>query len=113
MYFVWLRITDEGPVPEIRIWSILLIKSDLKWCIHLSSLYLYLKRKHDDISGDDREREGGESQESVDTDGSKTEVPRGVRNSKRPETRQVQERLVSTLEHMQVPTSDRTRCPEE
>ena len=28
--------------PEIRIWSILLIKSDLKWCIHLSrSLLLY------------------------------------------------------------------------
>ena len=41
-YFVWLRITDEGSVPEMRIWSILLIKSDLKWCIHLSrSLFLY------------------------------------------------------------------------
>ena len=24
----WLRITDEGLVPEMRIWSILLIKSD-------------------------------------------------------------------------------------
>ena len=35
-YFVWLRITDEGSVPEMRIWSILLIKSDLKWCIRLS-----------------------------------------------------------------------------
>ena len=35
-YFVWLRITDEGLVPEMRIWFILLIKSDLKWCIHLS-----------------------------------------------------------------------------
>ena len=44
-YFVWLRITDEGSVPEMRIWSILLIKSDLKWCIHLSrSLLLYLNR---------------------------------------------------------------------
>ena len=44
-YFVWLRITDEGSVPEMRIWSILLIKSDLKWCIHLSrSLFLYLNR---------------------------------------------------------------------
>ena len=32
-YFVWLRITDKGTVPEMRIWSILLIKSDLKWCI--------------------------------------------------------------------------------
>ena len=40
--FVWLRITDEGSVPEMRIWSILLIKSDLKWCIHLNrSLFLY------------------------------------------------------------------------
>ena len=28
--------TDEGSVPEMRIWSILLIKSDLKWCIRLS-----------------------------------------------------------------------------
>ena len=29
-YFVWLRITDEGSVPEMRIWSILLIQSDCK-----------------------------------------------------------------------------------
>ena len=35
-YCLWLRITDEGSVPKIRIWSILLIKSDLKWCIHIS-----------------------------------------------------------------------------
>ena len=35
-YFVWLRITDEGSEPEIRIWSIMSIKSNLKWCIHLS-----------------------------------------------------------------------------
>ena len=41
-YFIWLRITDEGLVPELRIWSILFIKSDLKWCIHLSkSLYVF------------------------------------------------------------------------
>ena len=41
-YFVRLRITDEGSVPEMRIWSLLLIKSDLKWCIHLSrNLFLY------------------------------------------------------------------------
>ena len=33
----WLRITEEGLVPEKRIWSILFIKSDLKWCIHHSS----------------------------------------------------------------------------
>ena len=37
-----LRITDEGSVPEMRIWSILLIKSDLKWCIHLRRrVFLY------------------------------------------------------------------------
>ena len=38
-YFVWLRITDEGSVPEIHIWSILLMKFDLKWCIHLDLFY--------------------------------------------------------------------------
>ena len=39
---ILLRITIEGSIPEMRIWSILLIKSDLKWCIHLSrSLFLY------------------------------------------------------------------------
>ena len=33
---------DEGSVPEMRIWSILLTQSDLKWRIHLStSLLLY------------------------------------------------------------------------
>ena len=37
----------------------------------------------------------------------------GCSKFKEPETRQVQERLVSTLEHMQVPKWDRTRCPEE
>ena len=42
-YFVWLRITDEGSVPEMRIWSILLIKCDLKWSKHLSrSLFVNL-----------------------------------------------------------------------
>ena len=51
-YFVWLRITDEGSVPEMRIWSILLIQSDLKWRIHLSkSLFFVFKcapfRLHD------------------------------------------------------------------
>ena len=41
-YFVWIRITDEGSVPQMRIWSIFLIKSALKWCIHLSrSLFFY------------------------------------------------------------------------
>ena len=32
---------------------------------------------------------------------------------KSPETRQVQERFVSTLEHLQVHKWDRARCPEE
>ena len=37
------RITDEGSVPEMHIWSISFIKSDLKWCIHLSrSLFFNL-----------------------------------------------------------------------
>ena len=35
----------------------------------------------------------------------------GCSKFKGPETRLVQERLVSTLEHMQVPKWDRTRCP--
>ena len=37
----------------------------------------------------------------------------GCSKFKSPETRQAQERSVSTLEHMQVPKWDRTRCPEE
>ena len=46
-YFVWLRITDEGSLPEMRLWSILLIKSCLKWCIYLSrSLLAYLMNLH-------------------------------------------------------------------
>ena len=37
------RNNFKGPLPEMRIWTILLITSDLKWCIHLSiSLFLYL-----------------------------------------------------------------------
>ena len=40
-YFVWLRVIDEGSVPEMRIWTMLLITTDLKWCIHLGrSLFL-------------------------------------------------------------------------
>ena len=42
-HFVWRRITDEGSLPEMHIWSILLITSELKWCIHLSrSLFIFL-----------------------------------------------------------------------
>ena len=48
-----LRITDEGSVPEMRIWSILLIQSDLKWCIHLSkSLFLYYNTRNTDIANE-------------------------------------------------------------
>ena len=36
IFLFGLRITDEGSLPEMRIWSILLINSYLKWCIHLS-----------------------------------------------------------------------------
>ena len=54
MYFLWLRITDEGSVPVMCIWYISLIQSYLKWCIHLSrSLffnYTYPKDKFDDNS---------------------------------------------------------------
>ena len=39
-YIVWLRITDEGSLPELRIWFILIISSDLKWCIYLSTSIL-------------------------------------------------------------------------
>ena len=39
-YLVWLRITDEGSVPEVHIWSILLMKSNLKCCIHLDLFIL-------------------------------------------------------------------------
>ena len=43
-FIVWLRITDEGSVPDIRTWSILLIKSLYKWSIHLCrSLFIYFK----------------------------------------------------------------------
>ena len=34
-YFVWLRITEEASVPQMHILSILVINSDIKWCIHL------------------------------------------------------------------------------
>ena len=37
----------------------------------------------------------------------------GCSKLKIPETRQVHKRLVSTLEHLQVPNSDRARCPDE
>ena len=49
-YFIWLRINDQGSVPEMRIWSILLIKSDIKWCIHLGrSLFLYIYKQKNNV----------------------------------------------------------------
>ena len=48
-YVVWLRMTDEGLVPEMCILSILFIKSDLKWCIYLSRslvFILYNENRH-------------------------------------------------------------------
>ena len=44
---------------------------------------------------------------------SKNRSTEGCSKLKIPKTRQVQERLVSTLKHLQVPKWDRTRCPEE
>ena len=44
---------------------------------------------------------------------SKNRSTEGCSKLKNPETRQVQEKLVSTLEHLQVPKWDRTRCPEK
>ena len=47
IYFAWLRITDEVSVSEMRILSILLIKSDIKWLIHISrSIDLYFELPH-------------------------------------------------------------------
>ena len=43
----------------------------------------------------------------------KKNTTEGCSKLKSPEARQVWERLVSTLEHLQVPKWDRTRCPEE
>ena len=37
-----LSITDEGSVPEMCIWSILLLKSYLKWFIHLSKTIFFI-----------------------------------------------------------------------
>ena len=44
---------------------------------------------------------------------SKNRSTEGCPKLKSPETRQVQEMLVSTLEHLQVPKWDRTSSPEE
>ena len=35
LYYVWLRITDEGSISEKSVWSILWIISDLNWRSHL------------------------------------------------------------------------------
>ena len=39
---VWLRFTDEGLVPKLRIWSILLIKSDLNGEYILVKVSVYI-----------------------------------------------------------------------
>ena len=45
-HFVWLRITEEGSVSEMRIWPILLIKTDLKCYINLVEVsFSYLTSK--------------------------------------------------------------------
>ena len=41
-HFVWLSITEEGSFSEMRTWSILLIKSDLKWYKHLSRSFFFI-----------------------------------------------------------------------
>ena len=41
-YIVCLRITEEGSVPEMRIWSILLIKSDLNGVYILVEVSFYI-----------------------------------------------------------------------
>ena len=41
-FFVWVRITAEGSVPEIRIWSILLIKSDLNGVYIIVTVSFYI-----------------------------------------------------------------------
>ena len=46
IFLIWQRITEEGSVPEMRKLSILLIKSDLKWCIHLRSRSLFFIYTH-------------------------------------------------------------------
>ena len=48
--FVWLRITDEGSLPDMRIWSILWIKSALKLCIHLSKSPFWYVIKHSETA---------------------------------------------------------------
>ena len=40
MYCVWLRITEDGSVPKIRIWSIVLIKSDRVYILIEVSFYI-------------------------------------------------------------------------
>ena len=55
--------------------------------------------------------QGGIVSDSEET--SRNRSTEGCSKLKSPEKRQVQERLVSTSEHLQVPKWDRTRCPEE
>ena len=55
-YFVWSRITIEDSVSAMRTWSILSIKSELKWCKQLGrSLISYFNQL---VSGTDGGQEG-------------------------------------------------------
>ena len=46
--FNWMRITEEGSIPEMRMWSTLLIKSFSKCCKHLSrSVFSFLNSRFD------------------------------------------------------------------
>ena len=40
---------EDNSVPEMRIWSILLIKFDFKWCIHLSRSLFYISQYISDV----------------------------------------------------------------
>ena len=45
--FFLRRVTDKNVIPEMRMWVILFIKSDLKWCMHLSrGFFLYWNIGH-------------------------------------------------------------------
>ena len=122
-------------------WFILFIKSDSKWCIHLSKS-LYVLQTEEDIINMHlwggrhyfRSLEGQipancplstpahfcthpkrNSYSLLSIERKQNRSTKGCSVLKRPDTRQVKERLVSTLEHLQVPKWDRTRCtrPEE
>ena len=40
--YISLRITNEASVPEMRKWSILIVKSNLEWYLHLIEIVILL-----------------------------------------------------------------------